>query len=59
MVLGIIIFNLETSKLLFNNFYYEDGNDKNKNTRIMYMIRLIMNEYIFKKQSNKDSKENY
>ncbi len=49
MVLGIIVFNLETSKLLFNNFYYEDGNDKNKNTRIMYMIRLIMNEYIFKK----------
>ena len=49
MVYGIIIFNLDTSKLMYNNFYYEDGNNANKNTRILSMIRLIMDEYIFKK----------
>jgi len=34
MVYGIVIFEIKTSKIFFNNFYYEEGNDENKNIRI-------------------------
>ena len=54
MVYGIIIFHLETSFVYFNNFYFEEGNNINKNIRIQFIIRNIMNDYIFKKQTSKD-----
>ena len=54
MVLGFIIFNIETSQLLYNNFYFEEENDFNKYTRIQCMIRKIMNDFIYKKQTMKD-----
>ena len=54
MVYGIIIFHLETSFVYFNNFYFEEGNNIDKNIRIQYIIRNIMNDYIFKKQTAKD-----
>ncbi len=57
MVYGIIMFNLETSKLYYNNFYYEEGNDIDKNLRIQYVIRVIMEDYVFKKQASKDLKK--
>ena len=54
MVYGIIIFHLETSFVYFNNFYFEEGNNISKNIRIQFIIRNIMNDYIFKKQTSKD-----
>lgn len=54
MVYGIIIFHLETSFVYFNNFYFEEGNNISKNIRMQYVIRSIMNDYIFKKQTAKD-----
>lgn len=54
MVYGIIIFHLETFSVYFNNFYFEEGNNINKNIRIQFIIRNIMNDYIFKKQTSKD-----
>lgn len=54
MVYGIIIFHLDTFFVYFNNFYFEEGNNINKNIRIQFIIRNIMNDYIFKKQTAKD-----
>ena len=54
MVYGIIIFHLETSFVYFNNFYFEEGNNISKNIRMQFVIRNIMNDYIFKKQTAKD-----
>lgn len=54
MVYGILIFHLETSTLYFNNYYFQEGNDIDKNIRTQFVIREIMNDYIFKKQTTKD-----
>ena len=57
MVLMLMLFQIEKSKIVYSNIYDEKYNDSNRKVREVYLRERIMEEYLYLKSIENDQKK--